>query len=62
MGMINTNAKSFVTIYKISPIPSLLKRGIKSPPLKKGDRGGFCNFNYYVYIILLLAMHSHQMD
>ena len=48
--MINTNAKSFVTIYKISPIPSLLKRGIKSPPLKKGDGGGFCKFIYYMCI------------
>lgn len=27
--------------YKISPDPSLLKRGKSSPPLEKGDKGGF---------------------
>jgi hypothetical protein len=36
MNGINTNAIIFVTVYKISPNPSLSKRGINSPFEKGG--------------------------
>ncbi len=43
--IIDENVKDIVTVLKISPNPSLPKRGISRPPLKKGDEGGFRNKN-----------------